>query len=97
MCKPQSLTLSNDDDDDIKPTPETTHLSKTQIQSCHIHVQKLLMSIVNKMKLRILSLGHLSTVQILPTVVRSHLCSFISHDSPPVPPYRRLKICALTS
>lgn len=97
MCKPQSLTLSNDDDDDIKPTPETTHLSKTQIQSCHIHVQKLLMSIVNKMKLRILSLGHLSTVQILPTVVRSHLCSFISRDSPPVPPYRRLKICALTS
>ena len=30
------------------------------------------MSIVNKMKLRILSLGHLSTVQILPTVVISH-------------------------
>lgn len=27
VCTAQSLTLSNDDDDDIKPTPETTHLS----------------------------------------------------------------------
>lgn len=50
MCTAQSLTLSNDDDDDIKPTPETTHLSKTHIQSWHIHVQNLLMSIVNKME-----------------------------------------------